>query len=311
MQRKPKPHTTGKKGEPLAEDDIATPTPTRNLKYEQFREQVLQEAGRLPPNPNPKIPEFFNDEISKMFYPFEEGSHEGVPPIPRVAAQRLLSGLVRISSGVLGTTRQVSDLIAALDKAYSLFAQAFVDNNYALTPGLLEVDLPNMVFNFAIRENWFPSVVLLGDKSQDYELLSPRLYPIDRILPAVFTAKSEETIEWFRKAILPSVSKWKATLIEAQIQPVVEPTSHTVTDPKTFRQELLDDYKRRVKDAKGNPYSNRSLYTAKNSGICKPEFYEWLGGTLSATSMTCTNFERFLKANEPPKRREPKNPPKK
>jgi hypothetical protein len=310
MQRKPKPHTTGKKGEPLAEDDIATPTPTRNLKYEQFREQLLQEAGRLPPNPNPEIPEFFNDELSKMFYPFEEGSHEGVPPIPRVVAQRLLVALVQISSGVLGTTRQASDLIAALDKAYSLFAQAFVDNNYALTPGLLEVDLPNMVFNFALRENWFPSVVLHGDKSQDYELLSPTLYPIDRILPAVFTAKSEQTIGWFRKAILPSVSKWKATLIEAQIQPTTDLTEHTVEDLKKLREDLLNDYKRRVKDDKGKPYSNYSLYNAKNSGICKPEFYKWLDGLLSVTSMTCTNFERFLKANEPPKRRETKKPPK-
>ena len=68
------------------------------------------------------------------------------------------------------------------------------------------------------------------------------------------------------------------------------------------RTELLLEYK----TATGNP-SNRSIYSARNSGIHKPQFYEWLKGDLPATSETCINFERFLREKNPPIPRKPRS----
>ena len=61
------------------------------------------------------------------------------------------------------------------------------------------------------------------------------------------------------------------------------------------RATLLEQYK----EATGDP-SNRQIYTAKNSNIHKPQFYEWRDGRLSSDSQTCQNFERFLREKKPP-----------
>jgi hypothetical protein len=69
----------------------------------------------------------------------------------------------------------------------------------------------------------------------------------------------------------------------------------------THRQKLLADYKA----ATGNP-SNKRIYEARNSGIHKPEFYEWLRGSLPANSTPTISFERFLREQRPPIPRKPK-----
>lgn len=61
------------------------------------------------------------------------------------------------------------------------------------------------------------------------------------------------------------------------------------------RKAMLSEYKA----ATGHP-SSRRIYTAKNSGIHKPEFYDWVKGILPDDSSTCENFERFLKERKPP-----------
>jgi hypothetical protein len=66
------------------------------------------------------------------------------------------------------------------------------------------------------------------------------------------------------------------------------------------RMTLLSEYR----SATGNP-SNRKIYTARNSGINKPEFYAWLRGDLPDTSKTTINFDKFLHSK---KRPIPKNP---
>ena len=57
------------------------------------------------------------------------------------------------------------------------------------------------------------------------------------------------------------------------------------------RANLLAEYKK----ATGNP-SNRNIYEARNSGIYKPEFYQWKNGILPIDSKTTINFETFLRA---------------
>lgn len=68
------------------------------------------------------------------------------------------------------------------------------------------------------------------------------------------------------------------------------------------RTRLLAEYK----SATGNP-SNRAIYTARNSGIHKPEFHRWLRGDLPASSQTLINFERFLRDKKHPIPRKPRH----
>jgi hypothetical protein len=75
----------------------------------------------------------------------------------------------------------------------------------------------------------------------------------------------------------------------------------SITDTADRRAALLKAYK----ESTGNP-SNRQIYSARNSGIHKPEFYEWLKGELSVESETAKNFERFLREEKAPIPRTPK-----
>lgn len=74
------------------------------------------------------------------------------------------------------------------------------------------------------------------------------------------------------------------------------------TDEVTRRGRLLSEYKKGTKDP-----SNRQIYTAKNSGIHKPQFYKWLHGILPTTSATAVNFERFLREKKRPIPRSPED----
>ncbi len=66
------------------------------------------------------------------------------------------------------------------------------------------------------------------------------------------------------------------------------------------RLKLLNEYKA----AAGEPSSKR-IYESSNAKIHKPEFYEWLRGTLPEDSRVTRRFEAFLTAK---KRPIPKNP---
>jgi hypothetical protein len=61
------------------------------------------------------------------------------------------------------------------------------------------------------------------------------------------------------------------------------------------RRELLAEYKQ----ATGNPPDQR-IYTAANSGIYKPQFYQWRDGRLPAKSKISRRFEAFLRARRKP-----------
>jgi hypothetical protein len=88
--------------------------------------------------------------------------------------------------------------------------------------------------------------------------------------------------------------------VETKVGAAVEIPEHLDAE-KARRQNLLAEYRA----ATGNP-SKRSLYEAKNSGIYKPEFYDWVNGKLPANSATAINFERFLRNKKQPIPRKPK-----
>jgi len=248
-----------------------------------------------------EIPQFFKDNTSRLMYPVGEGSHEPIPPVPIITQQRLMIDLMKVSSTLLGTKKEPPDQIIAFDAAYSVFATTFIDNGAVLTPALLELDIPNMVFNFALHEDWFPSVGLAGEKSEGYELLSPKRYPIERICSRVLMYTAGATIGWFTKAIQPSIARWKMKLIEAQIQPQDDSGKDEKSRLAQYRGELLADYKRRVKDEDGKKYSDYALYTAKQHSMHKPQFLEWKKGVVFAASNKATEgFEQFLKGDKRP-----------
>lgn len=74
-----------------------------------------------------------------------------------------------------------------------------------------------------------------------------------------------------------------------------------VHNEEARRRSALAEYKA----ATGNP-SNKRIYEARNSGIHKPQFYEWQRGELPADSATTRNFERFLAEKKPPIARRPR-----
>jgi hypothetical protein len=88
--------------------------------------------------------------------------------------------------------------------------------------------------------------------------------------------------------------------IEPQ-KPDIQPCAETEDDEIGRRRRLLEEYKAET----GKP-SNQRIYRAKNSGIHKPQFHEWLKGELPRTSQTCINFERFLHEKKSPIPRKPK-----
>jgi hypothetical protein len=247
-----------------------------------------------------EIPQFFKDNVSRLMHPVEEGSHEPIPSLPTIAQQRLMIDLTGVSGTLLGTKKEPADQVVAFDAAYTAFASAFVDNGALLTPGLLELDIPNMVFNFALHEDWFTSVGLYGDKSEGYELLSPKRYPKERILSRVFAVHASATVGWFTKAIQPSVARWKMKLIEAQIQSHGESQSDDESHLKNYRAELLADYKRRVTDENGKKISDYALYNARGHTMHKPQFQQWKCGSLSVEHPATVTFERFLKGDKRP-----------
>ena len=122
-----------------------------------------------------------------------------------------------------------------------------------------------------------------------------------------YLIKPEEvTWQQIRIAVADLLRDYPAiTLIpteQAPSQPTSESTSDTAEKQETERRaKLLAEYKVTTKTP-----SNKRLYEARNSGIHKPEFYEWLNGTLPTDSATTITFERFLREKKPPIPRKPK-----
>jgi len=92
--------------------------------------------------------------------------------------------------------------------------------------------------------------------------------------------------------------------VEAQVNSPAARRRDGVADSSLVehRRKLLAEYKL----ATGNPADLR-IYTASNSGIYKPEFYQWKNGKLPEGSKITKRFEAFLKSKRRPVRRNPAN----
>lgn len=118
-------------------------------------------------------------------------------------------------------------------------------------------------------------------------------------------AARNEVDEWIEKRLPPPSSPAPRSLplsIGPQVAALVpRPAAEAVPSPAPDtteierRKSLLDQYKIAV-----GGVSNRKIYESRNSGIHKPQFYEWLHGVLPNYSETAKNFERFLHENKLP-----------
>jgi hypothetical protein len=105
---------------------------------------------------------------------------------------------------------------------------------------------------------------------------------------------------WDRIAHLKALLQLKQrTTAETVPQPAAVPAEINpgAEDPRTRaeqRDRLLAEYRAAVH------CSNKQIYEARNSGIHKPQFYQWVKGQLLPTSATSRNFERFLREKKPP-----------
>jgi len=121
-----------------------------------------------------------------------------------------------------------------------------------------------------------------------------------------FNIKPEE-VTWsqIRTAVAGLLRDYPAiTLVPTETapsQPVSENASNGERPEVDRRAALLAEYKTATK----NP-PNKRIYEARNPGIHKPEFYEWVNGTLPTESATAISFERFLREKKPPVPRKPK-----
>lgn len=96
-------------------------------------------------------------------------------------------------------------------------------------------------------------------------------------------------------AVMPSEVLAGNPVAESKLTDAAEPGSTDIEEEKGRREHLLADYLAAI----GNP-SRYRIYTARNSGIHKPEFYKWLNGALPRDSETAKNFERFLREKKAP-----------
>lgn len=104
-------------------------------------------------------------------------------------------------------------------------------------------------------------------------------------------------LEWQGRQLQMAAEKRPPSVPEPISVPVKE--EETKDDEIARREKLLADYKKRT------GARNRSIYMGQ-SGVHKPQFYQWLKGKLPRDSATTQNFERFLRAGVPPVPRKPK-----
>lgn len=146
------------------------------------------------------------------------------------------------------------------------------------------------------RSSILPEYMTVIEQSDEWKIYQNELATIaDPSLVQSFTRSQPLTER--TKEVLAAAS----AAIESAKQPLTPATakSPSLSVEVDRRKLLLEQYKSATKA------SNRKIYRAKNSGIHKPQFYDWLHGDLSVDSQTTVNFERFLKEKKAPIPREP------
>ena len=106
------------------------------------------------------------------------------------------------------------DHLEGWEDAYNAFAGAFQGYGAHLTSRQTQLDLPNMLFNFALRSGWIPHLIVV-DTSRLPDLTSAQRAP-----GKAYCAKpdhrgfvvvgTKQSVDWFKDRIRPAVMDWTA-----------------------------------------------------------------------------------------------------
>ncbi len=262
-------------------------------------------------------PSTVHDEARLFNYgPDGSASGEAIPELPEACEEELRRRLLNAGLKIARSPSHDD----GWEDAYSAFAEALQQAGCVLTEPILSLDIPNMLFNFALVNSWFPH---LTSMLSDYEV--PELTFPARLDSSMFSNKSrdpgyryektkEESLKEFRRVIRPAVMEWngreverrkklRADILEAAGREAPEIDIRSTNDPEVIakhRAQLLADFRQRVKDENGKEIKNYALYNARQHSMYKSEFFKWMKGKLSADSQTVVSFERFLKGNQRP-----------
>src|SRR5262249_27054752 len=111
------------------------------------------------------------------------------------------------------------DKQAGFEEAYSAFAETFHRIGATLTESLLQIDIPNMLFNFAVKSGWFPHLGLRTDASDLVDITSSRRIAHNELsvkggLGGLTAPDKRTSIGWFKSQIRPAVLEWTAKAME-------------------------------------------------------------------------------------------------
>ena len=145
------------------------------------------------------------------------GSGQPIPPLPDLETRHLEDELLKIGLKVIGS----ADRASGWEDAYAAFVNAFLRTGAPLMELLLHVDIPNMLFNFSLRNGWFPHLTLLKE-SEPGHLLAPKRIPITEFAttgPIFYDLRNkQQQLGWFKDRIRPAVLEWTVRASEQEMK---------------------------------------------------------------------------------------------
>jgi hypothetical protein len=159
--------------------------------------------------------------------------------LPDLQTRHLQDELLKSGLKVIGS----ADRASGWDDAYAAFVNAFLQTGATLTEPLLHVDIPNMLFNFSLRNGWFPHLTILKETEPGH-LLAPRRLPITEFAttgPIFYEVHNKrQQLGWFKDRIRNAVHVW--TIKAKEILP--ESDSSGTASPQNASSQVSDAPKR-------------------------------------------------------------------
>jgi hypothetical protein len=195
-------------------------------------------------------------------------SGEALPELPLPVRQELERKLKRIGIEVVRST----DRLNGWEKAYNAFAECFESHGAKLTERQTQLDLPAMVFNFALKHDWFSHLARLVTPDEMPDLTSPKRVPTEAfsLKPdsrGLLTRTQKECLDWFKARLRPAVLEWTSKASEQEVE------------YNPFREQLLEEARREppVSDSEAKAFfSNNAGSSATRISNNKVEPTHWL-----------------------------------
>jgi hypothetical protein len=220
-------------------------------------------------------------------------------PIPGLSdsdRKRIKAVLLKAHARYLRQPIDPYGFIEPMEQAYDGIAGILFEAGI-LDDVLLGGPLRFLIVEFAVRAQWMASPLNQGLRE---------VFPGYWGRPGPWIAFNSQ----YQAVFGAQLAEWRARLLErdadssrAAPQPNTYPDDLPAEREKRIaaRKQMLQDYK-----AACGSVSNRRIYSARNSGLYKAQFSEWVNGILPDSSATTINFERFLREKKPPIPRKPK-----